>query len=953
MEYDEIPQHIRQFIPRAYYNRLSSEARQMAIELATAYFNENSDSVRFRAEMTSHPTPRDMFTPNYINEVAGIRRIQYVLTEGHDAPDRHQFVDIIQALVREMHAINVVLHYIDQNDYARWISFAQVDIRRIGLEGCVQGIETGAVNWDPDMYHGSETAYGHILHSTLSLNTFSVIVPVHPEGGSHRKQYINYTTKGIDSEDNDCLIECFKHFKDVIFTNDSIRKILKVRPGKKLGLQHVPKLEEIFEINVKVVEDVVYPKVIKVKSQPKTIMTAKVLHGKGRNCILFYEDHFDVVLKRHHKISDIPDETSEDVHEIDPHHYYFFDYETTYNPVTLELEVYAFCVLKFDHNRQLQDSYVGTDNLVDILKKMHDDDKSYLIGFNNSRFDNFLLIQDMISHDFTINNVLIANNSFLSFTSHGFISRDLCRILCTSLKSACQSFKCEMSKLEFDHATVQHHRNQGTFNTYFAQNKSKIFEYVEMDCKALAELFFKTKDAVTQLSDLKIETYPTIGSLTYNAFKTTIDIKMPIVKDVLIDDFIRSSIIGGRTEVIRGEYTDLSSIDVTSLYPYVMLNNRYPIGFPTLVNEYQNDKIGVYNVTIHSQPIPNIIPHKTEEGRLDWKFKGEIKRVLNSVDIDCLLRYGADITIGKGCYWKTATMNIFNDYFDKLMTEKKRQDMFCKSSDDRYNAALRELCKLQMNALSGKLAQKRYENISVFIQNNKQRNAFENKVDKDSIKYFVGKNYIIAEGHKMKTTVQNPVIWGSLIYSYARTYMYDTVLSQVKVYGMDTDSAFIQHEDIVKLGDIYGDKFGQFKIETQHHNAILVAPKCYVFFMKKDEYKIISKDHESITIETKWGTSDYKKYTIDNNQTFIIKQRFKGVNTFRDKVINKEIKDINEIHDYYFDKHHHLNVDTYKLMLRKSVDILTSSLNKRINGNNKLPLSLMQRFTVKHSKDLV
>jgi hypothetical protein len=391
------------------------------------------------------------------------------------------------------------------------------------------------------------------------------------------------------------------------------------------------------------------------------------------------------------------------------------------------------------------------------------------------------------------------------------------------------------------------------------------------------------------------------------------------VKDVLVDDFIRSSIICGRTEVIRGEYSDLSSIDVTSLYLYVMLNNQYPIGFPTLVNEYQNDKIGVYNVIIHSQPIPNIIPHKTEEGRLNWKYTGEIKRVLNSVDIDCLLRYGANITVGKGCYWKKATMNIFNDYFHKLMTEKKQQDEYRLENDDRYNAALRELCKLQMNALSGKLAQRRYENISVFIQNNKQRNAFENKVDKDTIKYFVGKNYIIAEGHKMKTTVQNPVIWGSLIYSYARTYMYDKVLSKVKVYGMDTDSAFIQHEDIVKLGDIYGSKIGQFKIETQQHHAILVAPKCYIFFMGNK----------------------------------IIKQRFKGVNTIKDKVIDHEPTDINTIHDYYYDENNHINIDTYRTMLKTNVDILTSSLNKSMHTSNKLPLSLMQRFTIKHSKELI
>jgi hypothetical protein len=917
MDYDEIPQHISQFISRAVYNRASPEVRQMFIESATETFNRNSQNVLYRAEMTRRPTARDMFTPHYVNEVAGIRRIQYTLIKGRDAPDRSQFVSIIQSIVRDMHAINVVLNYVDQNEYPRWISFSQVDIARIGLNQCMHGIEVGLFQWDPDMYHGSETAVSYIIHSTLSLNTFSVIVPVNPEGGSHRKNYINYTTKGVDSEDNDCLIECFKHFKDIVYSNESIRRKLGVRPGRKLGLQHVVKLEEIFEINVKVVEDVVYPKTVhRHNGTKKTIMTAKVLHGKGGNCILYYEDHFDVVLKRHRKV--LPDDMPEEVEPVAPCHYYFFDYETTYNPATLELEVYAFCMLKFNHNRVLEDKYVGTTNLVDVLMKMHDDDKSYIVGFNNSRFDNFILIEDMINHGFLMNNVIIANNSFLSFTTRGFISRDLCRILCTSLKSACESFKCEMSKLDFDHAVVQQHRNTGDFNNYFAKHKEQIFEYVAMDCHALAELFFKSKDAVDRLSNLKLETYPTIGSLTYNAFKNSINIKMPIVKDMLIDDFIRSSIIGGRAEIVKGEFDDISSIDVTSLYPFVMLNNLYPVGQPVITNEYKSNKIGVYNVTILSQPTPNIIPNKDDSGKLNWKYTGEIKRVLNSVDIDCLLRYGADVVIHKGYYWESSEPNIFNDYFDKLMAEKKQQDFYKSTNDKRYNAALRELCKLLMNALSGKLAQRKYESMSMFIQNNKQRNAFENKVDKDTIKYYVGKNYIIAEGHRMKTSVQNPVIWGSLIYAYARTYMYDKVLSKVKVYGMDTDSAFIQHEDIAKLGDVYGDEFGKFKIETQRHEAILVAPKCYVFF----------SDGE------------------------IIKQRFKGVNTSKDKLIEKEITDINEIHDYYFNDDNHIDIQTYRTMLTKNISILTSSLNKRIHASNKLPLSLIQRFSTKHTRDL-
>ncbi|KAH8548176.1 hypothetical protein BGW37DRAFT_523611 [Umbelopsis sp. PMI_123] len=92
----------------------------------------------------------------------------------------------------------------------------------------------------------------------------------------------------------------------------SIRRMMGVKPGQKLGLQHVMQLEEIFEINVKIVEDVVYPKTFTRRSGVKqTVMTAKVLHGKGRNCILYHEDHFDVVLKRYRKMLNIPDEMPE------------------------------------------------------------------------------------------------------------------------------------------------------------------------------------------------------------------------------------------------------------------------------------------------------------------------------------------------------------------------------------------------------------------------------------------------------------------------------------------------------------------------------------------------------------------------------------------------------------------------------------------------------------------
>ena len=75
------------------------------------------------------------------------------------------------------------------------------------------------------------------------------------------------------------------------------------------------------------------------------------------------------------------------------------------------------------------------------------------------------------------------------------------------------------------------------------------------------------------------------------------------------------------------------------------------------------------------------------------------------------------------------------------------------------------------------------------------------------------------------------------------------------------------------------------------------------------------------------------------------------MNVSKDKVIEKKITDINEIHEYYLpNDDNHVNIETYQAMLTENVNILTSSLNKPIHTTNKLPLSLIQRFSIKHTR---
>ncbi|KAJ2964019.1 hypothetical protein NQZ79_g896 [Umbelopsis isabellina] len=65
------------------------------------------------------------------------------LSGGSKSPNRSQFVPIIQEVVRDMHAMNVVFITLIKMTYPQWILFASVDIRRLAVEERVYGIETG------------------------------------------------------------------------------------------------------------------------------------------------------------------------------------------------------------------------------------------------------------------------------------------------------------------------------------------------------------------------------------------------------------------------------------------------------------------------------------------------------------------------------------------------------------------------------------------------------------------------------------------------------------------------------------------------------------------------------------------------------------------------------------------------------------------------------------------
>ncbi|OZJ01665.1 hypothetical protein BZG36_05719 [Bifiguratus adelaidae] len=304
-------------------------------------------------------------------------------------------------------------------------------------------------------------------------------------------------------------------------------------------------------------------------------------------------------------------------------------------------------------------------------------------------------------------------------------------------------------------------------------------------------------------------------------------------------------------------------------------------------------------------------------------------------------KYDGEVEIIIGYYWEENREDIFKYYFRSIIQEKYKQDDYKENDENKYNSALRECCKLLMNSLSGKLQQRVFEDAIELVRNNRDLDKFNKRVDNNTETFTPFGNWYIAKGKKINPRPNMPTIWGSLILSYARSYMYDNVLSKINtIYGTDTDSAFIDYEDIPQ--ELIGTKLGQFKkeisIKVDKNESgpygVFVAPKCYCF------YKISEKGEETP-----------------------IKMRFKGVNTERDKVVYdvKNIMKMNgkELHNTYWNEPRanpnfvggsrveEIDISTFRTLLKEDVYILCSSLERKITDKTMSVLKIHQRFLLK------
>ncbi|CAO3628086.1 unnamed protein product [Cunninghamella echinulata] len=912
---------------------------------------------------------------NVMKSTVGIENHKFVVRSSFHIPSPWEYINMVQHQFKKLKATNATLTYVGNNDLIYHLCFSKNDIEKYTVDELFDILRKGSQSWeDNSLYPGSSNIRDAISTYRLDTNHFSIMVKS-TKGGYGKMIPDYYDVLGLENNEDDCLIQCFLYIYEQEYPDChkpsivELRKLL-IKEGK-LGLESVPILENLLNVKVSVVKDYrdidIEYECPEVKSllrpPPYTEYKAKVVRDKevyiygDQNCqwkLLHKDEHYDVVIKTYNAKECLCPHTgnllqgrkpygkktlrkriiekyyidsenlttggdSEDEEEKEVY-YYFFDYETVFEPDTMEIIPYAYAIVKCDSKfKIMEERYkIGMDCNVDLSSYLFretpsDNEVKYLIGYNNSRFDNFILLKYALMNNDYIGHIRFTGNTIVSGNINGFKVRDLCRILNMPLDAACKAFKIELPKLT---GAIQHHEVQffymnhkEKFDTYLNNYHNTIRDYVVRDCVCLSQLYDVTKKTMERITHLDMSEHYTLAGMSYKAFKRVTNVsQLPIMNNsyTLYDKLIRQAIIGGRSQMQTIKEKDVCAIDCVSLYPYVMLNRRFPIGYPNQTETYVPGKIGVYNVKVIRQPHDklNIVPLREE--KLRWEYKGEMDMVLCSVDIECLKRHGAEIEVKEGIYWENDKNNLFDHYFKELIKEKKQQDIWKEEGDERYNPVIRETDKLLMNGLSGKMAQRLFDTETEIIRNANDMDRFYNKTIKGSQTFTSLGSAYIARGKKepMPTT---PCIYGVLIYAYAREHMYESVLQYLKpeeLYGMDTDSAFLKTEklDSIKQG-LMGSDFGQFKVELANVDGIFIAPKCYCFYKGSE----------------------------------IVKARFKGVKMGKDVEIEEEIDDPIELYKcYYSNKYNKVGIETFQKLLRKEkIKIICCNIDKFVAKSNK------------------
>lgn len=510
---------------------------------------------------------------------------------------------------------------------------------------------------------------------------------------------------------------------------------------------------------------------------------------------------------------------------------YTADFETIVDKEETRIWAYAICEIGDVEN------FTYGNNMEDFIKFCERKDENPIMYFHNLKFDSEFIISYLLNNEFTyikdkkdrkdktFTCLITSTGQFYSlevyFTVKGkkvnkVTFYDSLKILNFSVSQIAKDFNLPIKKLEIDYK-----KNRKIGHELTDEEIAYIKNDVEIMARALKIMFDEDLTKMTIGADA-LSFYKSINKNFKHYF--------PILP-FEVDEDIRKSYKGGFT-YLNEEYKEKTTgegvvLDVNSLYPSVMLNERLPFGegiffegqyeldtlYPLYIQtiscsfEIKEGKIPTIQIKNNLSFIPNEYI-KSSEGDI-------ITLVLTNVDLELFLEhYNVDNLVYQGGRKFKCLKGLFTNYIN-FWSEKKI------SAKKENNDALYKISKLMLNSLYGK-----------FGTNPIFQSKFPYLNDEGIVCYGVNEK-------ELRNPVYIPI--ASFITSYARNKTIRTSQAikdyTINKYGKDmyvysdTDSIhtlLTNEEELKSFVDIDDYKLGAWKLESTFKRGRYLRQKCYI-----------------------------------------------------------------------------------------------------------------------------
>jgi hypothetical protein len=355
-------------------------------------------------------------------------------------------------------------------------------------------------------------------------------------------------------------------------------------------------------------------------------------------------------------------------------------------------------------------------------------------------------------------------------------------------------------------------------------------------------------------------------------------------------DLERDSYKGGRTECFYiGDLSNAKhyTLDVNSLYPFVMRNNSYPVKYESICH---TPDIPALCKTLQTKAIVAKCLIETDEPIYAVRRKrtvfptGVFITTLCTPELKYALAFGHVKKVLSMVVYEQA--DIFRSYVDKLY---KLRLQFRSEGIAEYE----EICKKMLNSLYGKFGQKADEWALI--------GKCPDEPDREELVFNVGGKrvtklrYLMGELWELSGQYESfdsfPAI-AAHVTAYARLYLWGLMqkAGQGNYFYCDTDSLIVNNEGLKRLNSVINaDNLGALKLEKTHTLLIINGLKDYI----TDEKRVIKGIRKSaVEIQPRvfqqelwpsfkgllrWGETD--TYTVTHITKTLSREYTKGIVT--------------------------------------------------------------------------